>query len=144
MATSKPTASKKSPAKRAPKTQPTAQSVSVMLASLEDTVRADCEQIDRWMRDATGTEGVLYGSAIAGYGSSVIRYADGRESPWMKMGFAARAQSLVLYGLLSPATERLLDKVGKCATGKGCLYIKRLSDVDTAALEALIRGAASA
>lgn len=71
----------------------------------------------------------MFGSSIVGYGSAMIRYADGREAPWFKIGFSPRKQALTLYGLLGDHASSILPKLGKHTTGKGCLYIKRLSDV---------------
>lgn len=94
------------------------------------------------MAAAVGAPGQLYGASIAGYGSSVITYADGRQAPWMKMGFAARANALVLYGVLGAATPAQLQKLGPHTTGKGCLYLKRLSDIDEVTLRAILTNAA--
>lgn len=113
-------------------------------ASLDAATRADCERIDAWMRSATGAAGVMYGRGIVGYGTSTIRYADGREAPWLKIGFSPRSQALSLYGILTGASPALLSKLGKHDTGKGCLYIKRLSDVDSDALQRIIVAAARA
>jgi hypothetical protein len=130
----------KKPAKGA-KTQPTLGSVSTFLASLDDATRADCLQVDRWMSKVAGA-GTMYGKAIVGYGSKPIRYADGREAPWMKMGFSPRTHALTLYGLLGAGTDALLAKLGKHTTGKGCIYVKHLADVDARILEKLIALAA--
>jgi hypothetical protein len=124
------------------KTAVTEAPTAILFASLDEATRADCEHIDRWMHSATGTAGVMYGKAIVGYGSSVIRYADGREAPWFKIGFSPRKQALTLYGVLSTATPALLKQLGKHSCGKGCLYIKRLADIDPAALEKIIVAAA--
>ena len=81
----------------------------------------------------------MYGKSIVGYGTSKIQYADGREAPWMKIGFSPRKQALTLYGLLARAPSPvLLGQLGKHSTGKGCLYIKRLSDIKVPVLETLI------
>ena len=124
-----------------PKTQPTKGAVSAFLSTLDDATRVDCEQIDCWMSKAAGP-GTMYGKAIVGYGLRPIRYADGREAPWMKIGFSPRKQALTLYGLLQTGTEGLLAKLGKHAAGKGCIYVKHLEDVDARVLEKLIALAA--
>jgi len=136
-------ATPKSKAPRAPKTQPTTQSVKSFLAELDEARRADCAKVDAWMREATGVPGVMYGRAIVGYGSTMVRYADGHEAPWPKMGFSPRKQALTLYGVLGSATPALLKQLGKHSTGKGCLYVKRLADVDADALQKIIRRAAT-
>ena len=124
------------------KTTATAAPVEAFLASIDDKAQPDCRKIDAWMRAATGAPGVMYGKSIVGYGSTTIRYADGRELPWLKLGFSPRTQALTLYGLLTPASDALLAKLGKHSTGKGCLYIKRLSDISEETLRALIKLAA--
>lgn len=128
---------------RAPASSATAASVEAFLANIDDKSRDDCRKLDAWMHAATGSQGVMYGKSIVGYGRSTIRYADGREAPWMKIGFAARSQALTLYGLLESApASGLLGKLGKHSTGKSCLYIKRLSDISEETLLALIAAAA--
>jgi hypothetical protein len=124
-----------------PKTRATGAPVTAFLSTLDASTRADCDRLDAWMTAATGSPGVMYGKAIVGYGASTIRYADGREAPWMKIGFSPRKQALTLYGVLAKASPSLLKRLGKHDTGKGCLYIKRLTDVDAGALEAIIRAA---
>lgn len=137
-------AQKKASAK-APQTVASGASVKSFLASLDEPARADSRKLDAWMRAATGSTGVMYGKSIVGYGTATIRYADGREVPWMKLGFSPRKQALTLYGVLSAAPASLLGKLGelgKHSTGKGCLYVKRLSDVNEAALRAILELAA--
>ena len=135
--------SKPRQAARAPKTVATATPVEAFLAGVDEKAREDCRKLDVWMRAATGDAGVMYGKSIVGYGSSTIVYADGRQAPWMKMGFSPRAKALTLYGLLTPGpSAELLAKLGKHSTGKGCLYIKRLSEVSEETLQALIKAAA--
>lgn len=125
------------------KTAPTEAPVEAFLASIAGEAHADCRKLDAWMRRATGSPGVMYGKGIVGYGTSTIRYADGREAPWMKMGFSPRTQGLALYGLIaSKPSSALLGKLGKHSTGKGCLYIKRLADINAATLRALMGAAA--
>jgi hypothetical protein len=117
-------------------------STATFFASLDATTRADCEKLDAWMKRATGAAGVMYGKAIVGYGTKSIRYADGREAPWLRIGFAPRSDALAIYGLLGSAPAELLQSLGKHKTGKGCLYVKRLSDVSGPVLEKLIQLAA--
>jgi hypothetical protein len=132
------------PRSKSPKTQPSTAPVAAFLATLPADTRADCEQLCAWMAAATASEGVMYGKAIVGFGSSTIRYVDGREAPWMKVGFAPRKAALVLYGVLPGASPPLLAQLGPHELGKGCLYVKRLRDVDRAAIEQIIVGAARA
>jgi hypothetical protein len=111
--------------------------VAAFLATLEGAAREDCVALDRLMSDVTGAAGAMYGASIAGYGSATIRYADGREAPWMAMGFSPRAKALTLYGM-GRAPASLLAKLGPHDTGKGCLYVKRLADVDLAVLRKIL------
>lgn len=129
---------------RVPGTVATAEPVAAFLATLDPATRADCERVAGWMRAATGDAGTMYGKAIVGFGRTTIRYAGGREEPWMKIGFAPRKQALTLYGVLPGASPERLAALGRHDTGKGCLHVKRLADVDADALEAIIRAAAAA
>ena len=91
------------------------------------------------MEAATKSKGVMWGSSIAGFGIKKIKYAGGKEADWPLVGFSPRKQNLTLYiGLGDSSEPDLLSKLGKHSTGKGCLYIKRLSDVDLPTLEKLI------
>lgn len=81
----------------------------------------------------------MWGDRIVGFGDHHYRYASGREGDWFKVGFSPRKRSLTVY--LAPGIETheaLLDRLGRHTTGKGCLYIKRLADVDTDVLRRLI------
>jgi hypothetical protein len=81
----------------------------------------------------------MWGSSIVGYGSYDYRYASGREGTWPICGFSARAQNISLYIMPGFSGFRnLLDKLGKYKTGKSCLYIRKLADVDEAVLQQLI------
>lgn len=125
------------------RSQANAAAVASLFATLDEPTRADCEQLDAWMRAATGANGMLYGAAIVGYGTTVVSYANGREAPWFTLGFSPRKQALVLYGVMPGVTDELLEKLGKHETGKGCLYVKRLADVDAETLQQILRGAAT-
>ena len=122
------------------KTQPTSADVGAFLASVEDEQkRADCRQICAWMQEATGAPPQMWGASIVGFGSYHYRYASGREGDWFLTGFAPRAQNISLYIMAGfSAYEELMNRLGKYKTGKSCLYIKRLSDVDSEVLKELI------
>ena len=97
------------------------------------------------MQAATGAPPVMWGSSIIGFGDVHYRYASGREGDWFAVGFSPRKKNLTLY--LTDGIDRHtehLERLGPHATGKGCLYIKRLDDVNRDVLGALIREAASA
>ena len=81
----------------------------------------------------------MWGSSIAGFGNRKIKYAGGKEADWPLVGFSPRKQNLTLYiGLGDGGDPDLLAKLGKHSTGKGCLYIKHLSDIDLPTLRKLI------
>jgi hypothetical protein len=141
LVTRTPASAKKSRSMTTPEGGP--EEVAAFLASLDEATRADCAKIAEWMRRATGDAGIMYGKAIVGFGTTTVQYAGGRQAPWMKMGFSPRKQALALYGLLGASPGALLEKLGKHATGKGCLYVKRLADVDAKTLKAIIEQAAA-
>ena len=119
-------------------------SVEKFLKGVEDEQkRADAFKVVNMMQRITGDKPKMWGPSIVGFGNMVYRSpATGREAEWMKIGFSPRKAALTLYVLHHDAhPEELLEKLGKHKTGKGCLYIKRLSDVDEKVLEKLITGA---
>ena len=122
------------------KTQPTAADVEAFLATVKDSEkRADCKKICAWMAEATGAPPQMWGSSMVGFGSYHYRYASGREGDWFLTGFSPRAQNISLYIMAGfSGYEDLMGKLGKYKTGKSCLYIKRLTDVDTQILQQLI------
>ena len=122
------------------KTKPTPKSVASYLAEIEDPVRqADCNTIASMMEELTGSKPKMWGESIVGFGDYRYKYASGREGDWFLAGFSNRKQSLSLYimGYLEYYTE-ILEELGKHKHGKGCLYIKKLSDVDMDVLRTLI------
>ena len=122
------------------KTKPGKASVAEFLNAIEDKERrADAKKVSSMMRRATGSRPKLWGTGIVGFGSYHYRYASGREGDWMIVGFSPRKTNLTLY--IMPGFKNfagLMSKLGKYKTGKSCLYIKRLDDVDQKALEKLI------
>lgn len=125
----------------APKTVPNKESVAEFIASVVDERRrADAEELCELMAKATGATPVMWGPGIVGFGTYHYRYATGREGDSPAVGFSPRKQALTVYlprGF--EAHEALLAKLGPHTTGKGCLYLKRLSDVDTVALRKMIQ-----
>lgn len=120
------------------KTHRTGVSPAAFIKTVEDERRRkDCRELIAMMRRATGKPARMWGS-IVGFDTYRCRYADGREIDMLLTGFAPRKQDLVLY--LGPGLEHkdLLARLGKHKTGKGCLYLKRLDDVERPVLEALI------
>jgi hypothetical protein len=126
-----------------PKTRPTTASVAKYLAALTPPERrADCESIARMFENATGAKPVMWGDAIIGFGNEPIVYANGTSMDWPLMAFASRAQDIVLYGMRS--ADGFAARLAAIAPAKlkgGCVHIKRLSDVDQTALNALIDAA---
>ena len=115
-------------------------SVDKFLKSVKDEqTRADCFQIVELMQNATKAEPKMWGTSIVGFGNIHLKYESGRELDWFPIGFSPRKQNLTLYlmgGLESK--KELLDKLGKHSTGKGCIHIKKLEDVDLKILNKLI------
>jgi len=115
-------------------------SVVDFLSSVADEQKQkDSFEILKIMKKITGEEPKMWGSSIVGLGSYHYKGASGREGDWMQIGFSPRKQNITLY--IIPGFERyegLMKKLGKYTTGKSCLYVKRLSDVDVAVLKELI------
>lgn len=122
------------------KTRVNDQSVTAFLDKVtEDQRRQDCYTILEMMKKATGAEPKMWGDSIVGFGSYHYKYATGREADWLLMGFSPRKQNLTLY--FTPGFEdyqNIFSRLGKFTTGKGCLYIKKLTDVNFEALQELI------
>ncbi|NUQ85517.1 MAG: DUF1801 domain-containing protein [Anaerolineales bacterium] len=105
----------------------------------DERVREDARKIIEIMQKATKAEPKMWGTSIVGFGCYHYKYASGREGDWMLVGFSPRKQNLTLY-IMSGFEEydSLLKKLGKHSTGKSCLYIKRLEDVDLKVLKELV------
>jgi hypothetical protein len=127
------------------KTRQNDASVTAFLAALADPKqRADAKKIAAMMREATGSRPRMWGTSIVGYGSYHYVYASGQEGDWPIVGFSPRKQNISIYIMAGfSGSEKLLAKLGKHKTGKSCLYIKRLDDVDEAVLRKLIDGSIS-
>ena len=123
------------------KTQKTKASVAEFLKRIEDRERrADCKRVARMMREATGNRAAMWGESIVGFGQYTYRYASGRSGDWPIVGFSPRKNDLTVYIMPGFSMYKpLMKKLGKHKTGKSCLYLKRLADVDEALLEELIR-----
>jgi len=120
------------------KTKETGASVDAFLDGLADEQqRDDSRAIVKMMRKVTGEKPKMWGPAIIGFGSMTLKYASGRELDWMKIGFSPRKGNIVLYGMASDA--KAAKDLGNFKTGKGCLYIKRLADVDEKVLSNLVK-----
>jgi Domain of unknown function (DU1801) len=122
------------------KTKPTKLSVAAFIAVLTDpTKRGDAKALVKVMRDATGEKPKMWGPSIVGFGSYHYRYGSGREGDMPLIGFSPRKAAIVLYNTTaSRDSKALLTKIGKHTTGKGCLYVKKLADVDQQVLETMV------
>lgn len=124
-----------------PKTQRNDASVEEFLdAVADDQKREDCLTLLEIMKQATGAEPEMWGDSIVGFGTYHYKYASGREGDWMQVGFAPRKQNLTLYIMAGFSRyEELMKSLGKHSTGKSCLYIKKLDDVDMPTLRKLVQ-----
>lgn len=124
------------------KTKPTRVTLTSYLATIEDAERRkDCRALAALMKRVTGCPPTLWGPSIVGFDSYHYKYPSGHEGDACVVGFSSRKGDISLYlmGVLQdPAAKPLLAKLGTHRAGKGCLYIKRLADVDAAVLEQLV------
>ena len=122
------------------KTTPNDQDVEQFLNSVDDErKRKDSFTILELMKQVTGLEPRMWGSSIVGFGSYHYKYESGRQGDMILAGFSPRKQNLTLYNMGGfERYDDLIKKLGKHTTGKGCLYIKRLDDVDLPTLKSLI------
>lgn len=124
------------------KTKPNKTSVTAFIKSIEDEqMRRDARKVAAMMREATGSRARMWGANIVGFGEYHYKYESGREGDFMITGFSPRKQALTLYVIPGfKHFEALMGKLGKYKTGKSCLYIRRLSNVDEQVLKRLIVG----
>ena len=123
------------------KTTETQESVTAFLATIADAKkREDCRTIIQLITNHTGIEPKMWGPAIVGFGSYHYKYESGREGDAPLTGLAARANAITLYlGSAFKDREELLSKFGKHKTGKGCVYIKNIEDIDTGILIQMVK-----
>jgi hypothetical protein len=121
------------------KTKATSSSVDAFLDSAGQR-RPDCDRLVEMMSRATGAAPVMWGQGIVGFGTYHYRYESGREGDWFLTGFSPRKKDLTLYIMAGfDRYDELMSRLGKYGTGKSCLYIKRLADIDTTVLEELVK-----
>ena len=122
------------------KTKPIEASVAEYLSAiLGEARRKDCEILSKLITQVTKEKPVMWGPSIVGFGSYHYKYDSGREGDSCIVGFSSRKSDITLYvgsGVLG--NEELMGKLGKHKAGKGCLYVKKLGDVDLKILEAII------
>ena len=127
------------------KTRPTTASVSDFLALQPDARRVDCEAVAAMMEAATGERAEMWGAAIVGFGRYAYTNSTKKTYEWPLVGFSPRKNDLTLY--IMPGFEGFADliaKLGKHKTGKSCLYLKTLAEVDPKVLRQLIEGSVKA
>jgi hypothetical protein len=115
-------------------------SVEAFLDGIEDAARrADCRAVAELMREVTGEPPKMWGASIVGFGRYHYRYESGREGDWFVCGFSPRKQNLTLY-IMDGFTgyQGLMERLGQHKTGKSCLYVKRLDDLDLGVLRRLV------
>jgi len=123
------------------KTQATATDPAAYLAAIGQPRRADAEAVCAAMARISGEPPTMWGPSIVGFGVNHYKYESGREGSICRIGFSPRKAALTLYGMGIEHNAAIVARLGKHATGKGCLYIKSLSDVDAAVLDELIAAA---
>jgi nucleoid DNA-binding protein len=128
-------------AKAENKTKETEASVDTFLANIkDDQKKADCLVLKSMMSRITDSPAKMWGASIVGFGTYHYKYDSGREGDFMKVGFSPRAQNVTVYIIAGfDRYEALMSKLGKHKTGKSCLYIKKLDDIDLDVLEELVK-----
>jgi len=122
------------------KTKPTNKSVDQFLKKVENqTKREDSLKIIELMKEVTKEEPVMWGDSIVGFGSYHYKYASGREGDWFLVGFSPRKQNLTVYLMTGfEKYQEILKNLGKYKTGKPCLYINKLKEINIQSLRELI------
>lgn len=129
------------------KTRATDASVEAYFAAIGDVVRReDCKSLAAMMFRASGEPAVMWGESIVGFGRYHYRYESGREGDWCRTGFSSRKSDISLYLTCDdfPEREALLAQLGRHKTGKACVYVRRLADIDIEVLDELIEGSLAA
>ena len=128
------------------KTRKNAANVNEFVANIADSnQQKDAKTLIALMRRATGEKPVMWGATMIGFGSYHYTYASGREGDWFVVGFSPRKRTTTLYIMDGfDEYQSLLSKLGKHSTGKSCLYIKNLDDIDMKVLEQLLKKSVAA
>lgn len=123
------------------KTTPTDKNTLNFLNTIEnDGKREEAKTIMNLMKKVTGENPKMWGDSIVGFGSYHYKYESGREGDWFLTGFSPRKQNFSIYIMAGFSNyENLMEKLGSYKTGKSCLYVKRLNDIDLNVLTELIR-----
>ena len=122
------------------KTLPTKLSAATFIKKIRDPVRRqDCQRLAKMMREIVGKNATMWGSRIVGFGQYHYRYASGREGDFMLTGFSPGTRNLTIYIMSGfDNYESLMNSLGKYKTGKSCLYVRKLDDIDEKVLATLI------
>lgn len=123
------------------KTKPNDQDVESFLNAIEDEQkRADCFELLDLLTKITGEPPKMWGKSMVGFGSYHYKYDSGREGDWFLTGFSPRKQNLTIYIMAGfEKYEDTMSRLGKYKIGKSCLYVKKLSDIDTDQLKVLVK-----
>ena len=122
------------------KTHATTASVNAFINELpKEEMRDDCPALMKMMHELTGDEPYMYGPTIVGFGNYHYTYASGHEGDAPLAGFSPRKPALVIYLSAEVMEPALLTKLGKHKATKGCLYVKRLADIDVGILKSMIK-----
>ena len=122
------------------KTQATEASVEKFLSGLDGERQEDCRKLAAMLKRVTKAEPKMWGANIVGFGDHRLKYESGRELDWFLVGFSPRKRALTLYGMGGAKIDAATAKrLGKHETGGGCLYIRKLADVDGKVLEEVAR-----
>jgi len=124
------------------KTVPTGSDVVDFLNGVEnDSRREDAFRVLEIMKEITGEEAKMWGPGIVGFGTYHYKYDSGREGDFLQTGFSPRKSALTMYVMSGfSGVDNIMNRLGKYKTGKSCLYVKKLDDINLDALEDLIRG----
>lgn len=123
------------------KTKPTDQSLLDYLNSIEpEKRRLEGLRLNEIYEEATGDKGVLWGNSIVGYGSYHYTYESGREGDAPRTGFSPRKSKLSIYIMGGHSRyEKEMSNLGKFKTGKSCVYVNKLEDINEEVLKKLIK-----
>lgn len=120
------------------KTQPTDKSIDEFIKSQPEHRHEDCFRLVQIMSEITNDAGTLWGPSIVGFGHYHYKYESGREGDFFQVGFSPRKQNLTIYVMAGFGAEHIMNRLGTYKTGKSCLYVKSLSDIDEEVLKELI------
>jgi hypothetical protein len=123
------------------KTKQTQVSVADFLSKVaDDQIRKDCKNIIKLMKKVTGSSPKMWGPSIVGFGNYHYKYESGHEGDMCLTGFSPRKPAITLYIMAgTPGQAELLKKLGKHKASKGCIYVKKLEDIDLDVLEKIIK-----